>query len=159
MDDDKPTSESTPTLPSAAPARRARLLIIDDERPMRTTLAALLSDRYDVVTADSGAAAIGLLKKDRAFDAVLCDMMMPEVSGVDVYAWIQSEAPALAQKVVFMTGGAFRAYPGRADRAGQRDASSPRREDEGVRMHVESEQRRRATRIRRPATGGFVRRS
>jgi hypothetical protein len=45
------------------------------------------------------------------------------------------------------------------DRAGQGDASAPRREDEGVRMHVESEQRRRATRIRRPATGGFVRRS
>ncbi len=45
------------------------------------------------------------------------------------------------------------------DRAGQGDASAPRREDEGVRMHVESEQRRRATRIRRPATGGSVRRS
>jgi CheY-like chemotaxis protein len=32
---------------------------------------------------------------------------MPDVSGVDVYAWIRAEAPALARKVVFMTGGAF----------------------------------------------------
>jgi PAS domain S-box-containing protein len=107
MEDATPTPDSTPPPPSVAPARRARLLIVDDERPMRTTLAALLSDRYDVVTADSGAAAIGLLKRDPAFDAVLCDLMMPEVSGVDVYAWIQSEAPALAPRVVFMTGGAF----------------------------------------------------
>ena len=48
-----------------------------------------------------------------------------------------------------------RAYPGRADRAGQRDASSPRREDDGVRMHVESDQRRRAPRLCRPATGAL----
>src|SRR6185437_14622058 len=47
------------------------------------------------------------------------------------------------------------AYPGRADRAGQRDASLPRREDEGVRMHVESEQRRRAPRLCRLATGAL----
>jgi PAS domain S-box-containing protein len=102
-------SASDPVPPALAPipARRARILVVDDERPMRTTLAALLADRYDVLTADSGASAIGTLKRDAAFDAVLCDLMMPEVSGVDVYAWIQAEAPALAQKVVFMTGGAF----------------------------------------------------
>ncbi len=106
-EDAVPLPDSIPPPPAIAPARRARILVVDDERPMRTTLAALLSDRYDVVTADSGAAAIDVLKKDPAFDAVLCDLMMPEVSGVDVYAWIQSDAPALAQKVVFMTGGAF----------------------------------------------------
>jgi len=96
-----------PSPPVEASQSRARILVVDDERAMRTTLAALLSDRYDVLTADSGAAAIGTLKRDPAFDAVLCDLMMPEVSGVDVYAWIQSEAPALAHKVIFMTGGAF----------------------------------------------------
>ncbi len=106
---DAPKPEPVPPSFSPIPAHRSRILIVDDERAMRTTLAALLSDRYDVLTADSGASAIGTLKKDPAFDAVLCDLMMPEVSGVDVYAWIQSEAPELAQKVVFMTGGAFTA--------------------------------------------------
>jgi PAS domain S-box-containing protein len=105
MDAPKPEPVSLPLSP--IPAHRARILIVDDERAMRTTLAALLSDRYDVLTADSGATAIGTLKNDPSFDAVLCDLMMPEVSGVDVYAWIQAEAPDLAQKVVFMTGGAF----------------------------------------------------
>ena len=104
---DAPRPEPVPPALSPIPAHRARILIVDDERAMRTTLAALLSDRYDVLTADSGASAIGTLKSDPAFDAVLCDLMMPGVSGVDVYAWIQAEAPELAQKVVFMTGGAF----------------------------------------------------
>ena len=104
---DAPKPEPIPPSLSPIPAHRARILVVDDERAMRTTLAALLSDRYDVLTADSGASAIGTLKKDRAFDAVLCDLMMPEVSGVDVYAWMQAEAPELAEKVVFMTGGAF----------------------------------------------------
>ena len=99
--------EPSPASPEAIPARRPRILVVDDERAMRTTLAALLSDRYDVLTADSGASAIGTLKKDPGFDAVLCDLMMPEVSGVDVYAWIQAEAPELTNRVVFMTGGAF----------------------------------------------------
>ena len=104
---DAPKPQPIPPSLSPIPAHRARILVVDDERAMRTTLAALLSDRYDVLTADSGASAIGTLKNDAAFDAVLCDLMMPEVSGVDVYAWIQAEAPALAEKVVFMTGGAF----------------------------------------------------
>jgi len=69
MDVIKP--EPVPPSFSPLPAHRARILVVDDERAMRTTLAALLSDRYDVLTADSGAAAIGTLKKDPAFDAVL----------------------------------------------------------------------------------------
>ncbi|MEP7123906.1 MAG: PAS domain S-box protein [Byssovorax sp.] len=104
---DAPKPEPIPPSVSPSSTHRARILIVDDERAMRTTLAALLSDRYEVLTADSGASAIGTLARDSAFDAVLCDLMMPEVSGVDVYAWMQSNAPALAQKVVFMTGGAF----------------------------------------------------
>ncbi len=104
---DAPKPQPAPPPVAAMAAHRSRILVVDDERAMRTTLAALLSDRYDVVTADSGASAIGTLKGDRAFDAVLCDLMMPDVSGVDVYAWMQAEAPALARRVVFMTGGAF----------------------------------------------------
>jgi PAS domain S-box-containing protein len=106
---DPPNSSAGLARRSVAPPspRRPRILVVDDERAMRTTLAALLSDHYEVLTADSGAGAIGTLTRDPAFDAVLCDLMMPDVSGVDVYAWILAEAPALARKVVFMTGGAF----------------------------------------------------
>ena len=97
-----------PLAPASVPSlRRARVLVVDDEKAIRTTLVALLSDSYDVVTADSGASAISLLKGDVAFDVVLCDLMMPDVSGIDLHDWMEAEAPTLAKRVVFMTGGAF----------------------------------------------------
>jgi len=48
-----------------------------------------------------------LLKKDQNFDVVLCDMMMPSVSGMDIHEWLSSEYPDLAKRMVFVTGGAF----------------------------------------------------
>jgi two-component system cell cycle sensor histidine kinase/response regulator CckA len=89
------------------PAKLRRVLVVDDERTLRATLAALLSDHYEVVLAESGATAIRLLAQDRDFDAIVCDLMMPEVSGMDVHAWMTREAPELLQSLIFMTGGAF----------------------------------------------------
>ncbi|MFO0587220.1 MAG: ATP-binding protein [Polyangiaceae bacterium] len=86
---------------------RPRVLVIDDERTLRSTIEALLQDTYDVVLAGSGAEAFDLLATDRRFDVVLCDLMMPEISGMAVHAWVQREAPDLSSRMVFMTGGAF----------------------------------------------------
>jgi CheY-like chemotaxis protein len=44
---------------------------------------------------------------DQAFDLILCDMMMGGMSGVDLHEWLLSTHPALASKLVFITGGAF----------------------------------------------------
>ena len=86
---------------------RPRVLVIDDERTLRSTIEALLQETYDVVLAGSGAEAFDLLATDRRFDVVLCDLMMPETSGMAVHAWVQREAPDLSSRMVFMTGGAF----------------------------------------------------
>jgi CheY-like chemotaxis protein len=53
------------------------------------------------------AEVLSLLEHDRAFDAVLCDLMMPQLTGMDLYASIKQRDPALAKRFVFMTGGAF----------------------------------------------------
>jgi PAS domain S-box-containing protein len=87
--------------------RRPRLLVVDDERTLRTTLSALLGDAFEVVLADSGGAAFDVLRADRAFDVILCDLMMPEISGMQVHAWVSREAAELLPRMVFMTGGAF----------------------------------------------------
>ena len=100
-----PPSSTMPRVPLHP--HKPRVLIIDDERTLRSTLQVLLSDAYDVILADSGAAAFEVLATDRAFDVVLCDLMMPEVSGMQVHAWVQREAPDLLPRMVFMTGGAF----------------------------------------------------
>lgn len=102
-----------PAVPPSAPVRRPeaaprpRILVVDDERTLRSTLAALLEDRFEVVLAESGAAVFELLARDRAYEAILCDLMMPGASGMDVHAWVSREAPELVSRMIFMTGGAF----------------------------------------------------
>lgn len=71
-----------------------------------TTLRVLLSDEHDVVLAESGSAAREELERED-FDLVLCDLMMPVVSGMDLHRWLSARSPAQAARVVFMTGGVF----------------------------------------------------
>ncbi len=92
---------------SSPPALRQRLLLVEDERNLRTVLQSLLAARYEVVTAATGREAQSLLAADAAWDVVLCDLLMPEVTGMDLYAWMEEHSPALCARVVFMTGGAF----------------------------------------------------
>jgi CheY-like chemotaxis protein len=62
---------------------------------------------WDVQVIEDGREALALLTRDRAFDAVLCDLMMPQLTGMDLYASVLERDPALAKRFVFMTGGAF----------------------------------------------------
>jgi two-component system, cell cycle sensor histidine kinase and response regulator CckA len=86
---------------------RGRVLIVDDEEGIRTTLMRLLRRDHEILTACSGIEARALLERDRDFDVILCDLMMPEMSGMELHAWLVETAPALARRVVFITGGAF----------------------------------------------------
>ena len=48
-----------------------------------------------------------MLARDRSYDVIVCDLMMPQVTGMDVYAAVMKFDPALAGKMIFVTGGAF----------------------------------------------------
>jgi CheY-like chemotaxis protein len=50
---------------------------------------------------------LDLLATGASFDVVLCDLMMPELTGMDVFERVVVERPELAARFVFMTGGAF----------------------------------------------------
>jgi PAS domain S-box-containing protein len=93
--------------PAGVHARRLRVLVIDDEIAIGRTLAIGLADEFEVVTATSGREALELLAAEDRFDAVICDLMMPEVSGMDVYERVADRSPRLASRFVFVTGGAF----------------------------------------------------
>jgi PAS domain S-box-containing protein len=97
---DAPASEPAP------PGLRGRLLLIDDEPHVRAAIRRLLGD-HEVVEADSGEGGKALLARDPAFDVILCDVMMPQTSGVDVHRWLLERDPEMAAKLVFLSGGAF----------------------------------------------------
>jgi CheY-like chemotaxis protein/anti-sigma regulatory factor (Ser/Thr protein kinase) len=87
--------------------RRGRVLVVDDEAMIRATLVRLLRGEHDVVAAENGNAAESLLSADDHFDVILCDLIMPEVSGMDLYEGLVVTHPDLAARMVFMSGGAF----------------------------------------------------
>jgi PAS domain S-box-containing protein len=91
----------------APSARRGRILVVDDESSIRAVARRMLESEYDVTLADSGAQAIALLEGGARFDLILCDLMMPNVTGMELHEMVLALAPAQAGRMVFMTGGAF----------------------------------------------------
>ena len=87
-------------------AGRGRVLLIDDDAGIRKALKRVL-DGHDLIEAESGRRARELLSTDQSFDIIFCDIAMPDVSGIDVHRWLVERHPRLAQRVVFLTGGAF----------------------------------------------------
>ena len=94
--------------PTSRDAVRARVLVVDDEPAIAHTLRELLSPQHQVLSATSGREALALLAGDD-FDVVFCDLMMPGMSGMELYHRIRADRPGLESRVVFMTGGAFTA--------------------------------------------------
>jgi PAS domain S-box-containing protein len=88
-------------------ATRGRILLVDDEELILRSTKRLLDRKHEVVTASSGQAARAILEHDQSFDVILCDLMMPEMTGMDLHEWLAKENPALAEQMVFVTGGAF----------------------------------------------------
>ncbi|MCH9679855.1 MAG: response regulator [Deltaproteobacteria bacterium] len=104
----RPTADYLPAVRDLPPAPGRRVLIIDDDALVASALCRLLAHR-NVEVADSGRRGIEILRENDAFEVILCDLMMPEVSGMDVYETVLEERPELARRFVFMTGGAFTA--------------------------------------------------
>jgi signal transduction histidine kinase/CheY-like chemotaxis protein len=86
---------------------RLRLLVIDDEPALLRVFKILVSEEHDVVTADGCDAALDILRVDAAFDAILCDLMMPLGDGISFHERLGRIQPALQSRIIFMTGGAY----------------------------------------------------
>jgi signal transduction histidine kinase/CheY-like chemotaxis protein len=92
--------------PSTPSARRARVLAVDDEPQVLRSLQRALG-AHEVIVADSGSDALRRLEADPAFDVILCDLMMDDMTGMDLHRRLSARTPELAQRIVFMTGGVF----------------------------------------------------
>ena len=87
--------------------RRGKVLIVDDEVAVARSLERVLRKDHDVTLATGGEDALAKLADAAFYDVVFCDLMMPDVSGIDVYERVTKENPEQARRIVFMTGGAF----------------------------------------------------
>ena len=102
---DGPPLEGT----SAPAARRRRVLVVDDEPALAAMIARMIEDEFDVeLAADAhGAMANLTAAREGLPDVILCDLMMPHVSGADLYRNATRALPGIERRFVFMTGGAF----------------------------------------------------
>jgi CheY-like chemotaxis protein len=72
-----------------------------------TALARELADEHDVAVAPDGRSALARIDAGEHFDAILCDVMMPEMTGSELHAALRATHPDQAERMIFVTGGAF----------------------------------------------------
>ncbi len=101
-----PPAVSAESAESAAKLGRAAVLIVDDERSVSVILGRALVN-HDVTTVTSAKEALQQIEAGTAFDLILSDLMMPGMSGMEFYDTVARERPRIAERMVFMSGGAF----------------------------------------------------
>ncbi|MBL0938439.1 MAG: response regulator [Gemmatimonadaceae bacterium] len=86
---------------------RCRVLVVDDESTITDAVARMLNGSHEVTALNDADSAIALLRNGAPFDVILCDLMMPQVTGKDFLTAVGHISPRLQARVMFMTGGAF----------------------------------------------------
>jgi CheY-like chemotaxis protein len=95
-----------PKPPARLAVDRPTVLIIDDEAELCELWGSILEEDYAVTAFTSPRAALAALREND-YDAIVCDVMMPELTGVELYDHATRGRPGLADRFIFITGGAF----------------------------------------------------
>ena len=90
-----------------AGARRGRVLVVDDEPSIASAIRRVLQADHDVEVETCGAVALERLRGGAVFDVIVSDVMMPQVSGMELFARLGEIDPSQVHKILFLTGGAF----------------------------------------------------
>ncbi len=101
----RPSDVSRKIATEVATPGRGVILIVDDEPAVGIVLGRVLRD-HDVTLVTRARDALDLLLSGKHFDVILSDLMMPEMSGIDLYDELTRQLPDVAQRVVFISGGA-----------------------------------------------------
>jgi PAS domain S-box-containing protein len=88
-------------------SKRGRVLVIDDERTITTAVARILSREHEVEALTSAKEALSRLEGGERYDVILCDLMMPHMTGMELHAKLVGLGTGQASRMVFFTGGAF----------------------------------------------------
>jgi DNA-binding response OmpR family regulator len=80
-----------------------RVLVAEDDAAIRKLLVRVLArDGFEIDAVSNGSDALDRISIT-AYDAIVLDLMMPDINGFDVLSWIRSERPDLAKKLIVIT--------------------------------------------------------
>jgi signal transduction histidine kinase len=96
-------NRSVRPVPDTAP--QLRVLVVDDEPEIRRALRRILEQKYEVSLCSNGAEALERFDSGERFDVILCDVLMPEMTGVELFGELERRFRDQAERVVFLTGG------------------------------------------------------
>ncbi len=85
-----------------------KVLVVDDEPLLASAMERVLSE-HEVVAMTSARAALARIDGGERFDVILCDLMMPQMSGMEFHEELTKLDPKHLSALVFLTGGAFTA--------------------------------------------------
>jgi two-component system cell cycle sensor histidine kinase/response regulator CckA len=103
------TVDRTSPPPPVRKSARGRILVVDDEPGVCSSLERLLAGEGDVVAMTSAREALARISGGEHFDVILCDLMMPEMDAPALHSELLLLAPEQAERMVFVTGCAFTA--------------------------------------------------
>ncbi|MEA2746839.1 MAG: hypothetical protein QOI41_982 [Myxococcales bacterium] len=102
----EPLRAAVPIAPATSAPRRGRVLVIDDEAAIGKAIRRILATDHDVTLETDARAAFERLDRE-SYDIIFCDLMMPNMSGMDFFDRVSARSADLAGRIVFLTGGAF----------------------------------------------------
>ena len=102
----RPTA-APPPAESPGATRRGRVLIVDDQVSFGQSLRMLLAPDHDATYLSSAREALAQLEAGARYDVILCDLMMADMTGRQLYEALCQRLPEQARRMIFMTGGAF----------------------------------------------------
>ena len=104
--EDLKAGEQARKLSAAAPPRtKAYVVVVDDDPEIGSTIRSILGQENEILYFSNGRDAMKHFRRRPAVDIIFCDLMMPEMSGMEVFAALEAEAPDMARRMVFLSGG------------------------------------------------------
>jgi signal transduction histidine kinase len=95
-------------IPSNVPARRrGNVLIVDDDPMIVRAIQRVTGGDHEVEAVSRGVDALELVRGGKRFDVIVCDLMMPEMTGMELHEQLRATAPDQVSSIIFLTGGAF----------------------------------------------------
>jgi CheY-like chemotaxis protein len=100
-----PSAATGPSLP--VPVTAGQILVVEDESLVRKTIMRTLGTEFHLTVVEGAAEALALIDSGKRFDVIVCDLMMPRVTGIELHEVLHARHRDQARRMLFVSGGAF----------------------------------------------------